>query len=97
MPQNPLVPRRGGNNSIKNITAATVIKGTPGTIFTVSVNVAGTAAGKVSDAATVATVAAANLVSTIPSTVGDIKLEWPCAVGIVVTPGAGQTLSVSFS
>ncbi len=97
MPQNPLVPRIGGNRSVENITAATVIKATTGTIFKVSVNIAGTADGKVSDTTTVGGVAAANLVAPIPFAVGVINLEWPCTSGIVVTPGAGQTLSVSYS
>ncbi len=97
MPQNPLVPRIGGSQSVLNITADTVIKAKSGTVFKVVVNVAGTAPGSVSDIATVAGVAAANLIATIPAVVGPINLEWPCSAGIVIKPGAGQTLSVSYS
>ena len=41
--------------------------------------------------------AAANKIASIPNTVGVITLDWPCAVGIVVTPGSGQVLAVSYA
>lgn len=97
MPQNPLVPRYGGVNEKLNVTAATVIKATPGTVFRVSVTTAGSAAGSVYDAATTAGDVAANLVASIPDSVGVIDLTWPCATGILVVPGTGQTVSVSYS
>lgn len=97
MPQYPIVPREGGNQSNLNITAATVVKASPGTVWTVVVTTAGTTAGSVNDAATTGTAAAANLVFSIPNTVGAYELTFPCFTGIVVTPGTGQVLSVSFS
>lgn len=97
MPQYPIVPRPGGNDNKLNITAATVVKATPGTVYDVVVNTAGSTAGTVSDVATTGGVAAANLIYNIPNTVGVYRLEFPCLVGIVVTPGTGQVLSVSFS
>jgi len=97
MPQNPLVPRYGGVNEKLDITAATVVKATPGTVFRVSVTVAGSAAGSVYDAATTAGDTAANLVASIPASVGVTDLTWPCATGILVVPGTGQTVSVSYS
>ena len=97
MAQNPYVQRVGGNANALNITAPTVIKAHPGTIFNVSVTTAGSTAGKVSDVATVAGVAASNLVFSIPTVAGIYRLEFPCEQGIVITPGTGQVLSVSFS
>ena len=79
-----------------NITAATLIKATPGTIIAISVVVAGSAAGSVNDCATTGTVAAGNKVYSIPNTAGIYNLYFPCLVGIVVTPGTGQTLAVSY-
>jgi len=83
-------------NSLLNISTATVVKATPGKIGKVIVNVAGSAAGTVSDVATTGAVAAGNLIATIPNTVGIYPLNFPAKVGIVITPGTGQTVSVSF-
>jgi len=82
-------------NSLLNITAATVVKATPGRIVRVAVTTAG-AAGSIYDHATTSGVAAGNLIAAIPATVGVFDLDWPCAVGIVVVPGAAQVCSVSF-
>lgn len=79
-----------------NLTAATLVKATPGTIVSVSVIVAGTAPGSVNDATTVGAAATANEVAVIPNTVGAMRVDFPCLAGIVVTPGAGQTVSVAF-
>lgn len=87
---------RGGNLSRLNITAATVVKATPGRIAKVTVNVAG-AAGTVSDCITTGAVAASNLVWAIPAVVGVYDLDWPCLLGIVVTPGAAQVVSISYN
>jgi len=98
MPQNPIVPRPGGSQSVLNITAATVVKANPGTLFTVSVTTPGTAAGSVHDCATTGAATAANLVFGIPfAAAGVYTLTWPCLTGITITPGAGQVLSVSFA
>lgn len=96
MPQNPLVPRYGGNASALNITAATVVKASPGTVFTITVNTAG-AAGAVHDCLTTGAAAAANLVFEIPAVVGIYTLTFPCFVGIVVSPGAAQVVSIAYS
>jgi hypothetical protein len=41
-------------------------------------------------------VAASNLIATIPAVAGPLWLDWPAQAGITVTPGSGQTLSISF-
>ena len=97
MPQNPLVPRYGGNASKLNITASTVVKATPGTLFRVNVTTAGSAAGAVYDASTTGGNTAANLIAELPNTVGTYELEWPCAAGILVVPGTSQVISVAFA
>lgn len=97
MAQYPIVPRPGGSASVLNVTAATVVKAAPGTIYTVVVTTPGSAAGSVHDVLTTAGATASNLVFDIPNTAGVYSLTFPCAVGIVVTPGTGQVLSVAFA
>jgi hypothetical protein len=79
-----------------NITVATVVKATPGTIIQLNVVVAGSTTGTVNDCATTGAVAAANEIAVLPDTVGTVVQNWPCTTGIVVTPGTGQTLSIAF-
>lgn len=86
----------GGLTGVKNITAAVAVKATPGRICRVSVIVAGSAAGTVNDVATTGAAAVANQVATIPNTVGNYDIQFPCATGIVIVPGTGQTLAVSY-
>lgn len=85
-----------GQSSTLNITAATVVKATPGRLVRINVTVAG-AAGTANDCATTGAAAAANVICAIPAVVGVINIEWPCATGIVITPGAAQVVSVSYT
>jgi hypothetical protein len=86
-----------GINSFLNISAATAVKSTKGRIVKVNVTTAGSAPGSVYDRATTSGTGAANLVASIPNTVGSYTIDFPCANGIVVTPGTGQVVSVSFN
>lgn len=79
-----------------NITAATVVKAAPGLIGRVFVNTAGSTVGSLSDAATTGAIAAANLISALPNTVGPLTIEAYTANGIVITPGTGQVLSITY-
>ena len=87
----------GGVNVAYRLTAATVVKASPGRCITVSVIVAGTATGTANDVTNTAGVAVANQFGTIPNTVGVYNFEWPCLSGIVIVPGTGQTVSVAFN
>jgi hypothetical protein len=87
-------PQVGAIKSQPGIAVPTVLKATPGTIFTVIVNTAGTGAGAIYDASSVAAASSANQICGIPSTANTIVLlEWPCQNGIVLIPGAGQILA----
>lgn len=86
-----------GTQTTANITAPTVIKAVGGRVAKVSVVVAGSAAGAVHNVATVAAAAAANQIAVVPDTVGVYDINMPCGAGIVVVPGTGQTLAVSFA
>lgn len=106
MPQTPLnaqtgvINTNGGQKSKLNITAVTVIKAAPGRLCKITVIAAITGNLSVNDCATAGAVAASNMVATIPTAVCPagtvISLDWPCAAGIVVTPGSAGTVSVSF-
>lgn len=80
-----------------NVTVPTVIKAAAGRLVSVSVVVAGTADGTVNDCATTGAAAAANQFGALPAFVGVNTFNWPCGTGIVVVPGTGQTLAVSWS
>lgn len=100
MPQGPIatkVTNPGASSDRNNITAATVVKAAPGRVGVVSVIVAGSAVGTVNDILTTGAVAVANQIGTIPNVVGTYTFNWPCAVGIVVVPGTGQTVAVSYT
>ena len=96
MPNYGLGPREGGNASALNLTAATVVKAAPGTIYRVNVTTAGTTAGAIYDAATTAGNVAVNLVGTFEA-VGTYEFEFPCFTGILFEPGTAMVASVSYS
>ncbi|MHB8372265.1 MAG: hypothetical protein ACYDBI_06100 [Thermoplasmataceae archaeon] len=87
-------PTPGGAQTTYAITASTVIKDARGVLFRVSVLVAGTTTGAAYDANTITS--PGNQFFTIPATVGTYEIIWPCAVGITIVPGTGQTLAVSW-
>lgn len=92
----PNAPTPYGNFTWLDISAATVVKATSGVIVMVNVITAGTGAGTVNDVATTGGAAVTNQVATIPDVVGSYAVNMPCATGIVVVPGSGQVVSVSF-
>lgn len=96
--QNALGPLPGGNTRTLDITAATVIKTTAGRVYTVAVLVAGTTTGSVYDSNSLSGNTVANQVGTIPDVVGQVPFYgFPVSNGIVIVPGTGQTLAVSWS
>ena len=91
-----------GTKSLLNVTAPTLVSATTGSSYAlrrigrVHVLVAGTTVGSVNDAANIALASAVNQVFSIPNTVGVFLIDFPMTTGIVVTPGTGQTLAVSY-
>lgn len=98
MPASPFpnAPTPQGSESWLNITAATVVKATPGVAVSACVVVAGSAAGAVYDATSTSGNTAANQVGVLPTTAGNVALNALCATGIVVAPGTGQTIALFF-
>lgn len=101
MPQNPIVPRPGGSLSSLNVSAKTVVKASAGTVWRVVVNTAATGGTfGVYDAATTTTAAADQIFvasSSWPAAGTVLYLEFPCSNGIVVDPGTGGNVSVSYA
>ena len=99
MPQNPLsaVILSTAQKRALNITANTVVKAANGFVVTVSVIATSSTAGSIHDAATVAAAATANQLAVIPATVGVYTLNFPTSSGIVIKPGSGQTIAVSYT
>lgn len=91
-----------GTKSMLNISTSTVIDDTTVSSYAtrrvgrVIVLTAGTTAGTVNDCLTVAAASAANTIFSIPNTVGVNLIDFPAFVGIVVVPGAGQVLALSY-
>lgn len=97
MPQSPIqtvnVPVSGRR---LNITAATVLKAAPGRLYKLVVIVAG-AAGTVNDCLTTGAAAAANELCVLPAVVGPVEMNVAFLTGLVVVPGAGQTVAAYFN
>lgn len=78
-----------GNMSALGLTAAKTVQAKR--VCRVSVTVAGSAAGTVADGAT-------GTIAAIPNALGVTILDWPVLSGsLVITPGTGQTVSVSYA
>lgn len=84
-----------GSKSYSSITAATLVQSGQGRVVRVSVIVAGSSAGAIYDAN--APTATTNQVWVIPNTVGVTEINLPVNNGIVVVPGTGQTVVISYS
>lgn len=90
------------NLSIRKQTSATVtgttlaITGT-GTLINYSVTVAGSGVGTINNVNSVAGVTAANVLVAVPNTVGVYPVNVAFGLGLVVIPGAGQSINVTYS
>lgn len=78
-----------------NITSATVVKTVPGMLVAFSVVVAG-AAGTINDTTTTGGAAASNVMASTPAVAGTYYYPMQFKNGLVVVPGAGQTVAVSY-
>ena len=78
--------------------SGSIISGTAraGRIGRVWVTTAGSTSGFCYDSATVGGASSSNLIGTISNTVGNQLIDAPCATGMVIVPGTGMVLSVSF-
>lgn len=84
-----------GSKVQTNITAPTLVYTGQGWVARVSVVVAGSAEGAIYDAASAT--ATTNKIASLPTTVGITDIKLPVNNGIVVAPGTGQTIAISYS
>ena len=93
----------GGISIVSGITSSTVVKASAGRVALVSVvsSLNSSPSCAVHDCATIGAVSASNQIWRGPSGFGAsgiiASLQLPCANGIVVIPGAGQSLTVSYT
>ena len=86
-----------GTQTSVTVTAATVIYVGNGYLVNFSVVVAGSTVGTISNTGATSTVTAANALCSIPATVGIFKVGQVFSAGLVVTPGTGQSVNITYS
>jgi hypothetical protein len=79
----------------QNITTTTVVSSSAGRVASISVTTAGTSDGVIYDAAETGTTT--RPIYHIDNVVGAVFVNLPVVYGIVVVPGSGQHVSVSYS
>ena len=86
-----------GTNTSVTVTAPTLIFTGAGRLVTVSVVVGGSATGLIHNATSTTAAAAANALMTVPTTAGVYPANIMFANGLVVVPGTGQSINVTYS
>ena len=84
-----------GVSTLENISAATLIKTSAGRVCVLSITTAGTTVGAIYDSSQVASLT--NKLYVIPNTVGIVAINLVTDYGILVVPGSGQIVAVSWS
>jgi hypothetical protein len=80
-------------SAVIGIASASVVKASAAVVARVSVLVPGSV-GAIYDCNNLASTSGKQ-VFVAPATAGVYTLEWPCATGVTVVPGAGQTLAIT--
>ena len=84
-----------GAQNAPNITTTTLVAMQAGRLCTVSVIAGGSATGSIYDSNSVG--GTTRPLYVIPTTVGVYRVNLPTTYGILVAPGTGQTVTISFS
>ncbi len=87
-------------NSSLGITAATVVKAAPGRLGMASLIIGGSTAGAIHDCLTTSACNTTNQIAVLPplttAQIGVLQIQSIAKVGIVVMPGTGQTVTVTY-
>lgn len=86
-----------GTHTSPLATTSTLVTSGPGRAVRVSVTVAGSATGTLNDASSVGSAAAGNAIYAIPNTAGVHELGLYYTNGLVIVPGTGQSVNVTWS
>lgn len=76
---------------------ASLIAEGSGRLVNMVVSVAGSATGTIHDASSVANATNDNIITIIPMATGIGQINVPFTDGLVIKPGTGQTLSITYS
>jgi hypothetical protein len=85
-----------GDKTFLGATSDNLVATSSGRLVNLIVSVAGSA-GTVHDASTVAGATAANVIAVIPATAGVHQINVPFTNGLVIKPGASQTVGVTYA
>jgi len=88
--------RAQGNATSQTVTGSTLVIDKAGYLVNVCVVVAGSAVGSIHNSSTVAGAAAANELFSVPNTVGMYPLGQVFNSGLVISPGTGQSINVTY-
>jgi hypothetical protein len=86
-----------GSTTSATVTAPTMVITGPGRLVNVSVLVAGSAPGTINNANSTSAAAAENALRIAPNTVGVHEANQLFVNGLVIVPGTGQSLNVTYS
>lgn len=93
---NYLIQTNGQYSSVE-ITSATLLYSGPGTLVKVSVIQAGSTTGFIYDFNSAAVAVTGRRILAIPNTIGLVNAGLAFTLGLVVVPGTGQSIVVSYS
>ena len=79
------------------VSVSSVISSKSGRVYSINVTTAGSTTGAIYDSSTVAGASSSNLIFVVPTTVGQINLNFPFNNGLVYVPGSGQVASISYT
>jgi len=87
----------GGRTTSATVTASTLVINGSGVLVSASVTVAGSASGTINDALSTSAAAAANALVATPATLGVYPCGQHFSQGLVIVPGTGQSVNVTYS
>lgn len=87
----------GGRATSATVSSSTLVVNGSGVLVSVSVIVAGSASGTVNNALSTSAAASANALIATPTTLGVYKSGQIFTQGLVIVPGAGQSINVTYS
>jgi hypothetical protein len=86
-----------GTQTSVTITGATLIYSGAGYLVNFVVTVAGSTAGVIYNTAATSTTAASNAMIAVPNSIGITKVGQVFSTGLVIVPGTGQSINVTYS
>jgi hypothetical protein len=91
------INRDQGSVTSTTVTADTLVVTGRGYVASFSITVAGTGSGTINNAQTIALAAAGNALCATPATIGVYRAGLVFTNGLVIRPGTGQSINVTYS